>query len=71
MQAGAMILICAAVVHAAESTDFFESVTDDYYVDQKNQANAAFSFFFSNSLLSFTPFDPRIRLRFQTLLSGC
>lgn len=42
-----------------------------YYVDQKNKANAAFSFFFSNSLLSFTPFDPRIRLRFQTLLSGC
>ena len=28
-------------------------------------------FFFSNRLLSFTPFDPRIRLRFQTLLSEC
>lgn len=31
----------------------------------------AFTFFFSNSLLSFTPVDPRIRLRFQTLLPGC
>jgi len=36
VQAGAMILICAAVVHAAESADFFESVTCDCYVDQKN-----------------------------------
>jgi hypothetical protein len=36
VQAGAMILICAAVVHAAESTDFFESVICVYYVDQKN-----------------------------------
>jgi hypothetical protein len=66
-----MILICTAGVHAAESQMFFQSVTCVCYVDQKNEANAAFSFFFSNSLLSFTPFDPRIRLRFQTLLSGC
>ena len=37
-------------------------------VDLKNPAKAAFLFFFSNALLSFNPFEPRIRLRFQTLL---
>jgi hypothetical protein len=66
-----MILICVAGVHAAESPAFFQGVPRVYYVDLKKEANAAFSFFFSNALLSFTPFDPRIRLRFQTLLSGC
>ena len=35
-------------------------------VDLKNSANAAFLFFFSNALLSFKPFAPTIRLRFQT-----
>ena len=69
--AGAMILICIAGVHAAESSAFFEAVIGVCYADQKNEAKTTFSFFFSNSLLSFTPFDPRIRLRFQTLLSGC
>jgi hypothetical protein len=69
--AGAMILISGAGVHAAESPVFFEPVTTVYYADLKKHANAPFSFFFSNRLLSFTPFDPRIRLRFQTLLSGC
>ena len=38
------------------------------YVDLKCSAIAAFLFFFSNALLSFNPFEPRIRLRFQTLL---
>jgi hypothetical protein len=66
-----MILISIAGVHAAESTALSTSVTCLCYADQKFEAKAAFSFFFSNSLLSFTPFDPRIRLRFQTLLSGC
>jgi hypothetical protein len=36
-------------------------------VDLKNPTKAAFLFFFSNDLLSFNPFDPTIRLRFQTL----
>lgn len=50
---------------------FFKAVTRACYVDLKNAAKKRFSFFFLNALLSFTPFDPRIRLRFQTLLSGC
>ena len=40
-------------------------------VDLKLIGKTPFSFFFSNRLLSFTPADPRIRLRFQTLLAGC
>ena len=36
-------------------------------VDLKNPANTGFLFFFSNDLLSFNPFAPTIRLRFQTL----
>ena len=36
VQAGAMILICTAGVHAAESTALFQSVTCVCYVDQKN-----------------------------------
>lgn len=39
-----------------------------WLVDLKNPAKAAFLFFFSNDLLSFNPFDPTIRLRFQTLV---
>ena len=69
--AGAMILICVAGVHATESPAFSGGSTALGYADQKKRANSAFSFFFSNSLLSFTPIGPRIRLRFQTLLSGC
>ena len=34
--AGAMILICTAGVHAAESPAVFQSVTCGCYVDQKN-----------------------------------
>src|SRR5471030_1656409 len=35
VQAGAMILICVAGVHAAESSAFFKPVTAVCYVDQK------------------------------------
>src|SRR5450830_432180 len=52
--------------------------TSDQYVgtwpndaDQRDSANAPFSFFFSNRLLPCTPIDPRIRLRFQTLCLPC
>lgn len=69
--AGAMILICMAGVHAAESPAFLSNSPGVVYADQKKRANSVFSFFFSNRLLSFTPIGPRIRLRFQTLLSGC
>jgi len=50
-----MILISGAGVHAAESPVFFEPVTTVYYADLKKHANAPFSFFFRNRLLSFTP----------------
>src|SRR5471032_154182 len=41
------------------------------HADQKDSANAPFSFFFSNRLLPCTPIDTRIRLRFQTLCLPC
>ncbi len=68
--AGAMILISVAPVHAAEcllSIPHAFAEADD--ADQKNRLFPGNAFFFSNSLLSFIPSVPRIRLRFQTLLS--
>jgi len=52
----------------AEADLWFPCNRGSLYVDLKCSAKAAFLFFFSNALLSFNPFEPRIRLRFQTLL---
>lgn len=55
VQRGAMILICMAGVHAADLPLFSGLRARVGYADQKKRSISCFSFFFSNSLLSFTP----------------
>jgi succinate-semialdehyde dehydrogenase/glutarate-semialdehyde dehydrogenase len=60
---------CKTLAWRFHGTDLWFCCREGFLlVDLKISTNAAFLFFFSNDLLSFTPFDPTIRLRFQTLL---
>jgi hypothetical protein len=66
-----MILIWWSGVHAGERLLLISHVlTAAHDVDQIFVEILVNTFFFSNRLLSFTLAVPRIRLRFQTLLSG-
>lgn len=69
--AGAIILIWGAGVHAGERLLLISHVFSKKSVaDPKNARHLAAAFFFLNAPLSFTPAVPRIRLTFQTFMFG-
>ena len=69
--AGAIIPIYRVGVYCGDVWMISHSALSNPYASLKSMPLGGILFFFPNSLLSFTPIAPRIRLRFQTLLVRC